>query len=425
VCYGRIGVSTQEFGTLACWLINVLNILTGRLDEEGGAMFTLPAVDLVAGGGGMGRGHLGRWSSRVRGLPEFGGELPVAALAEEIDTPGPGQVRALVTAAGNPVLSAPNGARLERALGGLEYMVAIDFYLNETTRHAQLILPPTFALEREHYDLVFHVFGVRNTAKYSAPLFAPDPDARHDWQIYDALARRLEAARRPRLGAWLAGRLRGALGPRLLLDLALRTGPYGCGFRPWRAGLNLARLERAVHGIDLGALGRCLPERLATKNRRIDLAPAPLLADLGRLAGRLEALSSSSGDSLALIGRRDVRSNNSWMHNSRRLVKGPRRCTLLMHPADAAARGLADGMLVSVRSRVGSVQLPLEVSDQMMAGVVSLPHGWGHGRPGTRLEVAALHPGVSINDLTDELRLDSLSGNAAFNGTEVTVVPAA
>jgi anaerobic selenocysteine-containing dehydrogenase len=420
VAYGRVGVSMQEFGGLASWLINVLNAVTGNLDRPGGAMFTRPAVDLVALADRIGqRGHFDRRRSRVRGLPEFGGEYPVAVLAEEIETEGAGQVRALVTLAGNPVLSTPNGGRLERALARLDFMVAVDFYLNETTRHAHLILPPTAALERDHYDLVFHALAVRNTAKFSPPLFAPAPGARHDWEILLELSRRIGAAKgRHGLLSRLIHAVLRRLGPRGLVGLLLRLGPYGAGFRPFGRGLTLRALEGEPHGIDLGPLEPALPGRLCTPGRRIQLAPERLVQDLERLRAHLQ---SAGGTDLRLIGRRDLRSNNSWMHNSERLVKGRDRCTLLMHPEDATARGLAHGQRVQVQSRVGSVQATLEVTSDVMPGVVCLPHGWGHHRPGTRLGVAQAHAGVSLNDLTDDQRVDGLCGTAGFSGTPVEV----
>ena len=418
ICYGRVGVSTQEFGGLACWLVNAVNVATGNLDREGGTMFTRPAVDLVGIASRLGqRGRFATRRTRVRGLPEFGGEWPVATLAEEIETPGDGQVRALLSIAGNPVLSTPNGARLDRALAGLDFMVAVDFYLNETSRHATLVLPPVGQLERDHYDLALHILAVRNTAKYSPPLFAPPPGARTDWDILLGLAARIAAVRGDR--SW-ATRLQYAalrrLGPRGLLDLNLRAGPYGP--RPWRPrGLTLRRLERAPHGIDLGPLAPCLPGRLETPGRRIRLAPPSLVADVARL----EASLARARPALALIGRREVRSNNSWMHNYPRLMKGGDRCTLLMSPSDAAVRGLADGARVRVTSRAGSIEVPLEVTRAMRDGVVSLPHGFGHDRPQTRTGVASAHPGASLNDVTDELAVDALSGTAAFSGVAVEV----
>jgi anaerobic selenocysteine-containing dehydrogenase len=419
VCYGRVGVSTQDHGAVACWLVNVLNVVTGNLDRPGGAMFTLPAVDAVGAARRFGgAGHFGAWKSRVRGLPEFGGELPVAVLAEEIETPGPGQLRALVTSAGNPVLSTPNGERLDRALASLEFMVSIDFYLNETTRHAHVILPPTGPLEHDHYDLIFHVLAIRNTAKYSPPLVERPADARHDWEIYSELTSRLSSGTRwQRLKARAQVAALRRLGPRGMLDLALRFGPRGDG----RKALRLRDLEAAPHGIDLGALTPLLPGRLQTRDGKIALAPEALVADVKRLEDRLVAAVAGGGGALELIGRRELRSNNSWMHNSQRLVKGPERCTLLMHPTDAAARALADGALVRVTSRVGAVTAPVKISDEVMPGVVSLPHGWGHGRAGVRLAVASARPGASLNDLTDDQRVDTLTGNASFSGVPVTV----
>ena len=420
VAYGRVGVSMQEFGGLACWLISALNIVTGRLDVRGGAMFTTPAIDILKADQRESSGvRFGRWKSRVRGLPEFAGELPVAALAEEIETPGQGQVRALVTHAGNPVLSTPNGSRLERALGQLDYFVAIDFYINETTRHAHLILPPTFALERDHYDLVFHTLAVRNTAKYSPVIFPRPADARHDWEILNALTWRVRGTLKARAKAIALARI----GPRGMLDIGLRRGPYGAGFAPFGTGLRMKTLDDNPHGVDLGPLQPSLPARLRTADRRLHLAPEQFIADVARLDTSLHTSLPGAG-TLALIGRRALRSNNSWMHNSERLVRGRNRCTLQMHPSDAAVRGVQDGDDVCITSRVGSVVAPVEVTNTVMAGVVSLPHGWGHGRAGTRLTTANTHTGVSINDLTDDQRLDTLTGNASFSGVPVTVGPA-
>jgi len=423
--YGRVGLSTQEFGGLCQWLLVVLNVVTGNLDRPGGAMFTRPAVDLVAIADRIGqRGHFAKGASRVRGLPEFGGEWPAAVLAEEIETPGKGQVRALLTLAGNPVLSTPNGGRLERALASLDFMAAVDPYLNETSRHAQVVLPPVSPLERDHYDLVFHALAVRNTAKYSPPLFAPKADGREDWQILHGLAERIASrGGRRGLGSRLGSLAAGRLGPRGLLDLLLRLGPHGRGLRPWGRGLSLRALEKAPHGLDLGELEPALPAALRTSGRRIALAPPLLVADLARLRSRLDA--PDPGGGLALIGRRDLRSNNSWMHNSARLVKGRERCTLLMNPSDAAARGLADGERVRLRSRAGAVDVTLAVTDDMRPGSVSLPHGWGHHRAGTRLSIAGARPGESVNDVTDELEVDGLCGTAVLSGVSVEVTPAA
>lgn len=421
VCYGRIGVSTQEFGGVCQWLINVLNIVTGNMDRAGGAMFTLPAFDPVNAPKSLGSpGSFGRWRSRVRQIPEVGGEFPVAVLAEEILTDGPGQIKALVTLAGNPVLSTPNGRELDRALASLEFMVAIDCYVNETTRHANIILPPTSPLERNHYDIAFHLLAVHNITKFSPALFQREPDSRHDWEILLELQTRLENdGARGRLKRRLMQRF---LTPERMLDLGLRFGPYGAKLNPFSKGLTLGKVRRAKHGIDLGPLSPCLPQRLRTIDRRIDLAPQPLVADVARVKTKLLTSQETNGH-LRLIGRRQLRSNNSWMHNTERLLRGKPQCTMLMNPSDAAQRQLVQGQNVEVRSRVGTVAVMLEISDEMMPGVVSIPHGWGHDRPGVQLEVAQQHAGTSINDLTDELAIDALCGTAAFNGVWVTVEP--
>lgn len=420
VCYGRIGVSTQEFGGVCQWLINVLNIVTGNLDRPGGAMFTRPAFDPVTAPEGLApRGSYARWHSRVRKLPEFAGELPVVTLAEEILTEGAGQIKALVTSAGNPVLSTPNGRELDRALAGLEFMVSIDPYINETTRHAHIILPPSSPLEREHYDLVFHLLAVRNTAKFSPALFEPAAETRHDWEILFELQTRMEHA--GRFGGVKRTLMKHFLGPERILDLGLRFGPYGAKVNPFSKGLTLRKLKDAPHGIDLGPLRSCLPGRLRTADKRIELAPDVLVKDVERVKAKFDNAPLPSNGHLLLIGRRQLRSNNSWMHNSQRLVRGKPQCTILMHPTDAAQRDLKPGQEVSVRSRVGAVVVPIEITEEMMPGVVSIPHGWGHDRLGIQLEVAQQHAGESINDVTDNLAIDALCGTAAFNGTWVAV----
>ena len=413
VVYGRLGVCTQEFGGVGAWLVVALNAILGRLDEPGGMMFTTPAVDLEPLTRAIGFDiRFGRYRSRVRGLPEFGGELPVVTLAEEMDTPGPGQVRAFICSAGNPVLSTPNGRRLDRALGKLDFMVAIDPYLNETTRHAHVILPPTSALEHSHYDIGISTLAVRNVAKYSPPLFPRAADQRHDSEICLELWSRLGLPK-------LVGRaLRPAvrkLEPEAILELALRAGHYG--LRRGAAGLSLGKLRASPHGLDLGPLEPRFPARLRTSGKRIALAPRLYLDDLPRLRARLTA----QAHGLTLIGRRHLRSNNSWCHNTTRLVKGPPRCTLLIHPADAASRGIESGDTVELASKAGRVRVPAEVSDEIMAGVVSLPHGWGHDREGARLSVASATPGASVNDVTSEDLYDPLSGNAALSGLAVVV----
>lgn len=286
VCYGRVGISTQSFGGLASWLMNAVNVLTGNLDRAGGFMFTRPAIDVVALAGRAGlKGRFAKYRSRVRGAPDFGGEWPVATLAEEMETAGKGQIRALVTLGGNPVLSSPNGGRLERALTGLDFMVSVDPYLNETSRLASLILPPASPLTRDHYDLAFHMLAVRNTAKYSRAVFEKPAEERHDWEILLALA---EGLARRRGGDGVAARLArgimGRLGPRGVIGMLLRFGPHGSGLNPLGGGVSLGKLERKVSGIDLGPLVPCLPERLYTASKRINLVPTAFVGDLPRFA---------------------------------------------------------------------------------------------------------------------------------------------
>jgi anaerobic selenocysteine-containing dehydrogenase len=425
VLYGRMGTSTQEFGSLCMWLINVINALTGNLDEPGGSMFSTPAIDVLnaAGGFGVGRGSFGRWRSRVRGLPEFGGELPSAALAEEILTEGEGQIRAMITLAGNPVLSTPNGAQVDRAFESLDFAVSIDFFINETSRHADIILPPVSPIERSHYDLALYLTAVRNVAKYSPPPFELKDRQLDDWQILTELSCRLAALQHGKLSKqYLTAVASKKAGPERVLDLGLRLGPYGKRFNPLGTGLSLRELRKNPEGVDLGPLQSTFPNRIPDKHGAIDLAPELFVDDLDRLKERY----SQKGDreQLVLIGRRHLRSNNSWMHNAPRLMKGKDRCTLMIHPDDAERIGVKSGDRVTVSSRVGQVSAPAEITNDMMPGVVSLPHGFGHGREGVQLRVAASHAGVSVNDLTDEKSLD-VSGNAAFSGVLVTVAAAA
>jgi anaerobic selenocysteine-containing dehydrogenase len=411
--YGRIGLSTQPFGSVCQWALVCLNAVSGNLDREGGMLFTEPAVDFVQRGL-VGRGHYDRYRSRVRDAPEYGGELPVSVLAEEIETPGDGQIRAMLTIAGNPVLSTPDGKRLARALDSLDFMAAVDIYLNETTRHADVILPPTTALERDHYDIVFHGLAVRNTARFTPAVFPKPTSARHDWEIFRDLTLGIQARLRPKppLAARLRERLVLSLSPMFLIGMLLRTG----------GRTTISELRKHPQGVDLGPLRPTLPERLRTPGKRIDLTPEVIVADLDRLREAMAELAATDG--LVLIGRRHQKDNNSWMHNTERLTKGRARHQLLMHPRDLADRGIPDGSMVEVTSRVGSVTVEVAAADDMMPGVVSLPHGYGHQVDGTRLDAATKVAGVSINDLTDPQRLD-LSGNAALSGVPVTVVPAA
>ena len=447
VVYGRVGTSTVEFGTLASWLVDVVNILTGNFDRPGGSMFPLPAHRRrrpQPGGKGF---NTGRWQSRVRGFPEIFGQLPVALLAEEIDTPGAGRVRALVTFAGNPVLSTPNsGGRLDAALGTLDFMVSVDPYLNETTRHANVVLPPTDPARVGHYDFAFNELAVRNTATYSPPVLAADPGGADDSSILgrlalivagkgDAdpaeageallqflLARMVREATSPAHGRNPGELLPMVTGDNInerLLDVTLRTGEYGDGFGANPEGLSLAKLKALPHGVDLGPLTARVPEIISTVSGKIELCPPGIEADIPRLLAHLD----TAADSLVLVGRRHLRSNNSWMHNVPMLMTGKERCTLQVNPVDAANLEVEDGGQARVSSRVGSLVALVEVTDEVMPGVVSLPHGWGHGVPGTRMAVAAEHPGVNSNLLADDQLVDPLSGNAVLNGIPVEVAP--
>lgn len=450
--YGRIGSCTQRFGTLASWLVDVLNVVTGNLDRPGGVMFPRPAAGGLNTGGtpGVGSGvHLSRRQSRVRGADERFGELPVACLAEEIDTPGDGQVRALFTIAGNPAVSTPNSGRLQQALEGLDFMVSLDIYVNETTRHADVILPAPSSLRRSHYDILFYQLSVRNVANYSRPALEPETDLQDEWRTLLRLAG-IAAGQGadPDVSAWddlvlatvvhyelandrspvagktyeeLTAELEPRRGPERLLDFMLRAGPYGDHFGAEPTGLSLAALEAEPHGIDLGPLKPRIPEVLRTPSGMIELAPPEIAADVERLRREIE---SAPEDSMLLVGRRQLRSNNTWLHNVEHLVRGPNRCTLHLHPDDAQRLGVADGAEAAVTSRVGSINIPVEVSDTVMPGVVSIPHGWGHSQPGMRMSVAADNAGVNSNILTDEQVIEPLSGNAVLSGIPVTIAPA-
>jgi anaerobic selenocysteine-containing dehydrogenase len=449
--YGRIGTTTALYGTLTSWLVDVLNALTGNLDRPGGAMFSRAAAGAAntRGTPRVGRGvRLHRRRSRVRGAGETLGELPVACLAEEIDTPGEGQIRALVTVAGNPVLSTPNAGRLDAALATLDFYVAVDPYVNETTRHADVILPVPTPLQKGHYDLALLQLALRNVANYSPPVLPLDDGQVDEWKtlarlaliaqgmgadadpalVDDLVVRSLVGAAVADETGPVAGRdvdeivalLGERTGPERLIDLMLRTGPYGDGFGANPGGLSLDVLLAHPHGVDLGPLEPRLPDVLRTPSGMVELAPEPIVADVARLRAALDEPAAG----MTLVGRRDLRSNNSWMHNVEVLVKGRPRCTLHVHPDDAARLGLSDGADAAVASRTGRVTIPVEVTDAIRPGVVSIPHGWGHDLDGVELSVARRHAGVNSNLLADEELIDPLSGNAVLNGIPVEVAPA-
>jgi anaerobic selenocysteine-containing dehydrogenase len=425
-CYGRIGVSTHEYGTLTQWLIVVFNIVTGNLDFPGGTMFSNPAFDFLAKTSKKSsskkkkRKDFGSAYSRVRNLPNFNGEFPVATLAEEITTAGEGQIKAMVTNSGNPLLSTPNSKNIDQAFSQLEYMVSIDFFINETTRHANIILPPVSALERPHYDIIFHSLAIQNTARFSTALFKPPKDARSDAQIFTELGWRMTSVSLfSKMKGWFKKTLTQKLGAEYVINDQLKKGPYGKSHN-----LTLQKLLDNPHGIDLGALTPCLPNRLFTKDKQINLAPAIFVKDLERLQKQY-LMTSQSKDApefdLLLIGRRDPRTNNSWLHNSYRMVKGKNRCLAMIHPDDATARNIEDGELVHIKSRVGAINITVVITDEMMPGVISIPHGWGHDMDGVELRVAKEHGGVNTNILTDEFLLDAISGNAALNGVPISI----
>ncbi len=421
VAYSRVGVCNNAFGTLATFATDLLNLAAGRLGAVGGAMFTTPMVDLpalirLAGGDGF-----ARWRSRVRGLPETASDIPAAALAEEIETPGAGQIRALVTFAGNPVLSTPNGRRLSAALERLEFMVAIDLYVNETTRHADVILPPAWTLAEDHVDLVFSQVFVRNVARWSPAVVTRGAEERADWEILLELIERLgggpSGVRAVDRVLRLAKRLGWRWEPGAIVDLAIRLGPHGDRFLPWSRGLSRARLRAAPHGIDLGPLEPGVARRIVHRDRRVHLDPPALLGAMDALAP--EMARRPPADALLLIGRRELRSNNSWMHNVPGLVSGRERCVLLVHPDDARRAGVVDGETAVLESRVHRGELRVRLSTEMRPGVVSLPHGWGHAPSAPWQRVAGAHPGVSVNDWTDDQLVEAVVGQSVLNGVPV------
>ena len=396
--YGRMGVSVCEFGTLNQWLIQIINIASGNLDRVGGTMVPEPALDTI---NLVGRGSV-RTTDTVRGtMPSVMSELPMVTFADEMLREDDERIRSLFVVTGNPVLSAPDGAKLDRALERLDLMVSFDMYVTATSRHADYILPPCGPLEKDHYPFFFGPLAIRNYASYSPAIFALQDDEKTDWEIIAELAREILAQD--------GQDVPNIREPRDVLDGMLQSSP---------AGLTLAAVEAVPNGIDLGPLRPCMAERLRTEDKKILCAHPDFLAELQRFAASLD---DEQLDTLRLIGRRHVRQNNSWLHNSKRLLKGPDRCTLMIHPDDARARDLSDGGMATVTSRVNSIEIPVEVSDDVMPGVVSIPHGFGHGRKGISLSVAREKPGVSINDLTDSARFDPLSGNAVLNAVAVKV----
>ncbi|WP_405672582.1 molybdopterin oxidoreductase family protein [Streptomyces sp. NBC_01530] len=449
--YGRIGSCTVPYGTLGSWLVDVLNILTGNLDRPGGALFPQAATDRTPRPAGPSHGFtLGRWHSRVSEHPEAKGELPLSALAEEIDTATErGEpIRALVAVAANPVLSAPDGDRLDKALDSLDFMVSVDPYLNETSRHAHVVLPPPPPSQSPHHDFAFNTLAVRNQVRYTRPavplepgrlaeteilarlvlaatgMHGADPSAVDDMVIAQTLGKAVKEPHSPvhaRDPKELAAALTGVSGPERRLDMMLRLGPYGDGFGVRPGGLSLERLLAHPHGIDLGPLRSRLPQPLKTTSGKVELLPQPIADDLPRLRTAMDRLP----DELVLVGRRHLRSNNSWMHNVPALTGGTNRCTLHIHPEDAERLGVRDGAAVRVKGAGGEVTAPAEVTDGVRPGVVSLPHGWGHDRPGTRLSHAATDPGVNVNQLLDGSLLDPLSGNAVLNGVPVEITAVA
>jgi anaerobic selenocysteine-containing dehydrogenase len=427
VAYSRVGVCIGHHATLATWATDLLNVAAGRVGREGGPMFPTPAIDVGTFARLAGLDGHDRWRSRVRQLPETLGDLPSATLVDEMETPGPGQVRALVTLAGNPVLSAPNGRRIDAALGRLDFVAAIDIYVNETTRHADVILPPCWSLAEDHVDLLFSALSVRNVVRWSPPAVAPRADERADWQIMLALTERLGGG--PMGMPWLDAvlRLAGRFGvlewePTRICDLLLRLGPYGDRFLPWSSGLNMRKLRAAEHGIDLGPLQPGIARRVFHRDRRIHLAPPLVLRALDDLDRDLAA--ARDRDGLVLIGRRELRSNNSWMHNVEALVSGRERCVLYVHPDDAARCGVRDGEMAVLASRVHRGEVRVQVTDDMLPGVVSLPHGWGHATSAGWQRVAGVRPGVSANDWTDDAVVEPIIGQSILNGVPVTLAPA-
>jgi anaerobic selenocysteine-containing dehydrogenase len=421
VAYARVGLGCSRHATLACYAVELLNIVAGRLGQPGGSMFPTPAIDLIPLSRLARADGFGRYRSRVRGLPETVGELPATTLAEEIETPGPGQVKALLTFAGNPVLSVPNGRRLEKALGSLQFMVSIDVYVNETTRFADIILPPASVLAEDHLDFMFANMAVRNGVRWNPPVAERRSDERLDWEIILEIAERMGGGI---TGLRPADALLRGLGIRLtpskMAELALRSGPYGDRFLPWSKGLTRERLQAQLHGVDLGPLAAGFRHRVFHRRRRIQLAASSLMEEMDALAAEL----ASESPTLLLIGRRELRSNNSWMHNVPRLMRGKSRCSLWVNPSDAARLGLVDGARAVMTSRIHRAEVVVRLTDEVREGVVSLPHGYGHGAIKRWQKVAGAQPGESVNDWVDDADVERVVGMSILNGVAVTLEPA-
>jgi anaerobic selenocysteine-containing dehydrogenase len=436
--YGRIGLCTQEFGTLASWLTDVIAILTGHFDTPGGLMFANPVAPFMEIFP-IRPFSAGSFHSRVRGAPEVLGEVPAACLAEEIDTPGEGQLKGLITLGCNPVVSAPDSDRLDAALPLLEGMISIDLYRNETTRHADVVFPATPAFEQPYSDVWSWIYALRSGIKYNEPLLPSPPDWVPEWQILLRLGalcagmtndeidiKQLDDAYFTTLCTWADLDPDPILeaspepGPKRIIDMTIRTGPWGDRFGERPDGITLETVLAAPNGLDFGPAIPRLPQMLETESGKIELAPDYIVADIPRLRGLLER----NRPSLVLVGRRHARSLNSWMHNVEVLVKGKDRCTLQIHPDDASRTGLSHAGLAKVSNDTGSVTVTVEVSDDITPGVVSLPHGWGHDRDGTQMDVAKRHAGVGSNVVSPGDLLDTISGNAVLNGIPVRVEPA-
>ena len=421
--YGRTGSCLGRFGTLVSFLLDALNAVTGNLDSPGGAVFGRPPIALDDVAERVGLASYGKTRARFGDFPDVIGNLPASLLPREIETPGARQVKAMFVSAGNPVLSVPDGDAMERALGKLDLMVALDFYVNETTKHADYVLPTTTLYERDDVPIAFLGFFSQPFIQTTERVIEPRGESRQEWEIIDDLSRRMGLAPYSIPALRAAAKLGFRPTPQRLVDLLLRTGPKGDLFGARRGGLSLDELRKHPHGlllgeeIETGVLG----DKVRHKGSRVHLAPPEIVEEMTRAE-------SSNGDDpaypLRLIGLRELRSHNSWMHNAPMLMRGGRVQALRVHPDDAAACGLEDGGEVSVESKSGAVTVPVKVTDEMMPGAVALPHGWGH-RGGWKL--ANEHAGANVNLLasSDPEDLERLAGMAHLNGIPVRLEPVA